>query len=216
MPLLRTTLLQEMHLSHIWTNYPWNWFDLVLAWKVCAFLCGLRKMDQLLLRAHSSFCVYNWSKVSMEFIPCRNRLRNEELLQLMVGYRCLEVIQIVTIYFLTIHKMQKFAFFLPYMKLLNLIIISIVVLVALVDLFFVVDSFSLSSHYLFIYFYFFCFRWFSSFFAHSFRNVFFILTPKILGEKPNITKTIDKRNKQNKKSFLENVLWCFHFTKNKL
>ena len=88
----------------------------------------------------------------------------------------------------------------------------------LVDLFFVVDSFSLSSFLFFIfYFLFFIFASdeFSSSFAHSFPNVFFILTPKVLGEKPNITKTIDKRNKQNKKSFLENVLWCFHFTKNK-
>ena len=142
LPLLRTTLLQEMHLSNIWTNYPWNWSNLVLAWKVCAFLCGLKKMDQLLLRAYSSFYVCNWSKVSMEFIPCRNRWRNKDLLQLVVGYRCLEVLPVVTIYFLTIHKMQKLV---SDMKLLNLIIISIVVLVTLVDLFFVVDSFSLSS-----------------------------------------------------------------------
>ena len=43
----------------------------------------------------------------MEFIPCRNSRRNEELLQLMVGYRFLEVLPVVTIYSLTIQKMQN-------------------------------------------------------------------------------------------------------------
>ena len=47
----------------------------------------------------------------MEFIPCRNSRRNEELLQLMVGYRFLEVLPVVTIYSLTIQKMQKLASF---------------------------------------------------------------------------------------------------------
>ena len=151
----------------------------------------------------------------MEFIPCRNSRRNEELLQLMVGYRFLEVLPVVTIYSLTIQKMQN----LLLLARLEAIKFDYNIHSGPDDLSWFVFCGGLFFIIFFFIFYFLFFIFasdeFSSSFAHSFPNVFFILTPKVLGEKPNITKTIDKRNKQNKKSFLENVLWCFHFTKNK-